>query len=250
MITKRILIVMAMLLMTSTISFAQPGRLTEFANRLARDASDFADASYRNYGGSFRGDRNDIEAAMLAHQFSAAAQLFSRMVTDRRRSQELRDGFQIVQDLGRTVERTNNQQSRWSNIQRSLTDISRELGSESGNQYPYPNPGPNPGPFPPGGANSGRMTWSGRVDDDIKIIVRGGSAEVQTIGGTPYNNATTNFTAALPTRRGIPVRLNVRKARGQVFIEEQPSRENDYAVVIRIKDPKGGASDYEFEISW
>ena len=245
MTTKRILPLITLLLVWSTVSFAQPGRLSDLADRLAREAGELADSSYRNYGGSFRGNRNEIEVAMLAHQFNATAQLFSRMVTDRRRSQELRDGFQIVQDLGRAVERSNNQQGRWYNIQRTLTDISRELGSESGNQYPSP----NPGPFPPG-ASGGRMTWSGRVDDDIKIIVRGGTAEVQTIGGMPYSNATTNFTAALPTRRGAPVKLNVRRARGQVYIEEQPSRENDFAVVIRIKDPKGGASDYEFEISW
>src|SRR5262245_58377132 len=140
MITKRIITVASILLMSSTVCFAQSGRLTDLANRLARDASDLAEASYRNYGGSFRGNRTDIEAAMLAHQFSAATQLFSRMVTDRRRGQELRDGFQIVQDLGRVVERSNNQQGRWYSIQRTLTDISAELGSDSGNQYPYPNP--------------------------------------------------------------------------------------------------------------
>jgi hypothetical protein len=245
MINKSIVIV-TLVLMMSSAALAQSGRLTDLADRLARETGELADSSYRNYGGSFRGNRNEIEAAMLAHQFNAAAQLFSRMVSDRRRTQELRDGFQIVQDLGRAIERNNNQQSRWHNIQRTLTDISRELGSGSGDGYPYPIPGPGPG----GPISSGRMVWSGRVDDDIRIIVRGGTAEVQTIGGTPYTNATTNFTAALPTRRGVPVRLNVRRSRGQVFIEEQPSRENDYAVVIRIKDPRGGASDYEFEISW
>jgi hypothetical protein len=46
------------------------------------------------------------------------------------------------------------------------------------------------------------------------------------------------------------VKLNVKRARGQVFIEEQPSRENNFAAVIRIKDSRGGASDYEFELSW
>ena len=245
MITKRLLIVTTIFLMSCSVSFAQSRRLTDLSNQLSRDSGDFADASYRNYGGSFRGSRNEIEAAMLAYQFNAAAQLFSRMVTDRRRSQELRDAFQIVQDLGRAVERSNSQQSRWYNIQRTMGDISMEIGSDSGNQNPYP----NPGPFPPG-VSSGTMRWTGRVDDDVRIIIRGGSAEVQTIGGTPYGDATTNFSAALPTRRGVTVRLNVRRARGQVYIEEQPSRENDYAVVIRIKDPRGGASDYDFEISW
>jgi len=80
-------------------------------------------------------------------------------------------------------------------------------------------------------------------------IYRGGSADVETIGGTPYYNGQPNFTAALPSRR-VNVRLVNKKGRGDIFIEQQPSRENDFAVVVRIKDPKGGASDYEFTLEW
>ena len=93
------------------------------------------------------------------------------------------------------------------------------------------------------------MTWKGRVDDDIRIIVRGGTAQVETLGGTPYYNATQKFTASLPPRR-VNVSLNVKKGRGEVFIEQQPSRENDFAAVVRIRDSRGGASEYEFELSW
>jgi hypothetical protein len=48
------------------------------------------------------------------------------------------------------------------------------------------------------------------------------------------------------------VAVTVRKirGRGEVFIEQQPSRENDYAAVIRLRDPRGGAADYEIEVSW
>jgi hypothetical protein len=121
-----------------------------------------------------------------------------------------------------------------------MTDLSRELNL--GNSI-------DNGPYPDTGNSRGRMTWKGRVDDDVRIIVRGGTASIETIGGTPMGNATQNFTASLPPRR-VNVTLQVRKGRGEVFIEQQPSRENDYAAVVRIKDPKGGASDYEFELSW
>ena len=93
------------------------------------------------------------------------------------------------------------------------------------------------------------MTWKGRVDDDVRIVIRGGRADVETVGGTPYSDSQPDFGASLPSRR-VTVRLNVKRARGQVFIEEQPSRENNFAAVIRIKDPRGGASDYEFELTW
>src|SRR4030095_10427441 len=228
---------------TAAAQFTQPGRLGDMTNRLATDAVDFAETVYRNQSSFRGGGRNDIEAAMVTQQFAASAQLLNRMVNDRRRNQDLRDAFQVLQDLSRSVERYNVfQRSSWYNIQRSMSDLSRELnlgnGNDNNNQYPDS-----------GNSRSGRMTWKGRVDDDIRIIVRGGTASIETIGGTPMGNATQNFTASLPPRR-VNVTLQVRKGRGEVFIEQQPSRENDYAAVVRIRDPKGGASDYEFELSW
>ena len=93
------------------------------------------------------------------------------------------------------------------------------------------------------------MTWRGRVDDDVRIRIRGGSAEIETIGGTEYNDAQPNFYNSLPNRR-VTVRLTQKRGRGDIFIEQQPSRENDFTAIVRIKDPKGGASDYEFELQW
>ena len=186
---------------------------------------------------------------MGAQQFSAGAQLFNRMVQDRRRNQDLREAFQLLQNLSSAADRNTLQRSRWSNIDRLMSDISRELSSDSGGNNPFPN---NPNPYPDQGGpyrGSGRMTWRGKVDDDVRIVVRGGTAQVETIGGSPYYDAATNFTASLPPRR-VNVQLVKRRGRGEVFIEQQPSRENDYSAVVRIRDPRGGASDYEFELVW
>jgi hypothetical protein len=235
---RSVIVVFAILLVTQTAN-AQYGQLNELAMRLSNEAGAFAEANYTSYRNSFRSSRTDIDAAMLAHQFSGAAQFFSRLVNDRRRNQDLREAFQALQDLARAVERNNLQRSLWFNVQRLMTDIGQELNfdNSSDNQYP------------PGRPTSGRMTWRGRVDDNVRIIVRGGTADVETIGGTPYSNATPSFTASLPPRR-VNVSLQVKRGRGEVFIEQQPSRENNYAAVIRIRDPRGGASDYEFELSW
>lgn len=217
------------------------GRLNEYSNRLANEAAELAENSYRQ-SNDVRSSRNDVEAMMAAQQFSASAQLFNRMVNDRRRNQDLRDAFQLLQDSSRALERYNLQRNNSYNIQRLMSDIGRELnvgGNGKDNDHQYPD----------SGRSSGRMTWKGRVDDDVRITIRGGTADLQTIGGTAYNNATQSFTASLPSRR-VNVTLQVRKARGEVFIEQQPSRENNFAAVIRIRDPKGGASDYEFELSW
>jgi hypothetical protein len=221
--------------------FGAQNRLTDLAGRLSRDAGDFADASYSNFTNNQRASRNDTEAVMLAHQFAGASQIFYRMVVDRRRNQDLRDAFDLLQNLARSVERNNVQQSNWSNIQRSLNDISRELSYGGG--------GGGGGQFPDSGNRSGRMTWRGRVDDDVRIRIRGGSADVETVGGTAYYDAQPNFFNSLPNRR-VTVRLTQKNGRGEIFIEQQPSRENDFTAVVRIRDTKGGASEYSFTLEW
>ena len=244
MITKSLLVVVAVLLLASPAfsQFGSQNRLTDLAGRLSRDAQEFADSSYSNFTNNQRALRNDIEAVMLAHQFAGASQIFYRMVVDRRRNQDLRDAFDILQNLARSADRNNVQRGNWNNIQRLLSDISRELsgggGGSGGNDYPDT-----------GGNRSGRMTWRGRVDDDVRIKIRGGSADVETIGGSPYYDAQPNFSNSLPNRR-VTVRLTEKRGRGEIFIEQQPSRENDFTVVVRIRDTKGGASEYAFTLEW
>jgi len=243
MITKSLLVVFAVLLLASPAfsQFAPQNRLMDLAGRLSREAGDFADSSYGNFSNNQRSARNDVEAVMLAHQFSGASQIFYRMVVDRRRNQDLRDAFDMLQNLARSMERNNVQRTNWNNIQRLLNDVSRELGGGGGGDD-YPDTGNT-------GNRSGRMTWRGRVDDDVRIRIRGGSADVETIGGSPYYDAQPNFFNSLPNRR-VTVRLTEKRGRGEVFVEQQPTRENDFTAIVRIKDPKGGASDYAFTIEW
>ena len=244
MISRSLLVTVAILLCTSP-AFSQfnqsnNNRLVDLSDRLSRDATDFADSSYSNFTNNSRALRNDIDAVMLAHQFAGASRIFYRMVVDRRRNQDLRDAFDVLQNLARSVERGNTQRTNWYNIQRSMSDISRELNYNSpggGDQYPTDT------------GRGGRMTWRGRVDDDVRIRIRGGSADVETIGGTPYSDGQPNFYNSLPPRR-VTVRLTMKRGRGEIFIEQQPSRENDFTAIVRIKDSKGGASGYEFELQW
>jgi hypothetical protein len=244
MITRSLLIVAAVLLLASPAfsQFGQSNRLTDLASRLSRDADDFADSSYNGLTNNSRG-RNDVEAVMLAYQFAGASRIFYRMVVDRRRNQDLRDAFDMLQNLSRLVERNNVQRNTWYNIQRSLQDISRELNYDSSSD------GRGGNQFPGDSGRGGRMTWRGRVDDDVRIRIRGGTAEIETIGGTEYSDAQPNFYNSLPNRR-VTVRLTQKRGRGDIFIEQQPSRENDFTAIVRIKDPKGGASEYEFELQW
>lgn len=243
MLTRSVLLVFAVLLFANPAfsQFGNQNRLTDLAGQLSRDAGDFANSAYSNFANNQRTSRNDTEAVMLAHQFAGASQIFYRMVVDRRRSQDLRDAFDILQNLARSVERNNFQQSNWYNIQRSLSDISRELSYGGG--------GGGGGQFPDSGNRSGRMTWRGRVDDDVRIRIRGGSADVETIGGSAYSDGQSNFSNSLPNRR-VTVRLTDKRGRGEIFIEQQPTRENDFTAIVRIRDTKGGAADYSFTLEW
>ena len=243
MVIKSLLVVVAMLVFASpaVCQFGQSNnnRLTDLASRLSRDAEDFADTSYSNFTNNSRALRNDIEAVMLAYQFAGASRIFYRMTVDRRRNQDLRDSFDMLQNLARSVERNNVQRTSWYNVQRQLTDIGRELNSYS----------PGDGGQNPDTGRGGRMTWRGRVDDDVRVRIRGGSADVETIGGTAYYDSQPNFFNSLPNRR-VTVRLTQKRGRGEIFIEQQPSRENDFTAVVRIRDTRGGASEYEFELQW
>ena len=245
MVIRSLLIVFSLLVVSPVLAqFDQRSnnnRLTDAASRLSRDAEDFANAAYSNYTNSMRNNRNETEALMLAQQFAGASRIFYRMAVDRRRNQELREAYDILQNLARTVERNNPPRNSWDNVQRSLTDVGREIGNG------------NTGPFPPdtggGGDRTGRINWRGRVDDDVRLTFRGGSVDVETLGGTEYSDSQPNFTNSLPYRR-VTVRIEKRRGRGEVYIEQQPSRQNNFAVVVRIKDTRGGASDYDFDLVW
>ena len=244
MITRSLLVVVATLVFASPAlsQFGQSNnnRLTDLADRLSRESGEFADDTYNNYANGNRNARRDVEAVMVTQQFAGASRIFYRMAVDRRSTSDLRDAFDILRTLGGSIERYNPQRNNWSNLQRLMSDISRELN--------YGGPGGGGGQNPDSD-RSGRMTWRGRVDDDVRIRIRGGTAEVETLGGTPYSDGQPNFYNSLPYRR-VTVRLTNKRGRGEISIEQQPSRENDYTAVVRIRDTRGGASEYEFELQW
>jgi len=244
MFTKSFLVVIAVVLFATPAfsQFNQQNRLTDLASRLSREAVNFADTNYSSYTNSYRNSRTDVEAVMLTQQFGASAQIFYRMVVDRRRNQDLRDAFDLLSQLARRVEQNNLQRNSWSNIQRLLSDVAREVSYDSSDG------GGGGGQYPDTG-RSGRMTWRGRVDDDVRVRIRGGSADVETIGGTPYYDGQPNFSNSLPNRR-VTVRLTKNRGRGDIYIEQQPSRDNDFTAIIRIKDSRGGADNYEFTLEW
>jgi hypothetical protein len=237
-----------LLLSLSVTSLAQSYRLNSLSEQLATQANDLAERSYTDYSNNSFSNRNDIEALYLAQQFSASANVFRRMVRDSRRESELREAATILSELVRRAGGNYSRRSQWQDVQRTLEDIMREL-----NVGGFPGGGGGGGGGggrgDDGGRTTGRLRWRGTVDDDVHLVIRDDRVEVRTIGGSEYHNETFNFTSPLPRRR-VNVSVVRLKGRGDVRVLQQPGRDNDFTAVVQIRDPSGGAREYEIEVSW
>ena len=236
----RLFAAVCLLILSCAATPAQSSRLTSLAQLLDEQAIGLAERIYGDYSTRSFSNRSDIEALYLSEQFSASARIFRRMVTDRRRETELKDGAAILASLLTRADSDFARRNRWNDVRRTLDDIQRTLdGRGSG------------GGLHEGEAEvtSGRLHWRGTVDDNVQLVIRDGYVDVRTIGGTEYNDANYNFTSPLPRRRNT-VRANKLNGRGTVRVLQQPSRENDFTAVIEIKDSSGGARMYEIEVLW
>jgi hypothetical protein len=237
---------LCLLALSATAAQAQSYRLNSLSEQLSTQASDLAERSYTDYANNRFSNRSDIEALYLAQQFSASANVFRRMVRDSRRASELRDAASILSDLLRRGGSSYSRRNQWQDVQRTLDDILREVNAGgSGTGYGTDN---NDGRGNEG-RTTGRVRWSGTVDDDVHLVIRDDHVEVRTIGGSEYNNATYNFTSPLPRRR-INVSAIKLKGRGEVRVIQQPSRDNDFTAVVQVRDSSGGAREYEIEVTW
>ena len=216
--------------------FARSGRLVDFTNRLVEQSESLGDAAYREYSNKSNNNRSDVDAMFLAQQFDASAAAFRRMVQDRRRRSELRDGAQYLSDLIRLSDRYGSQRQEWNTVRRTVNDILNELNA-------------NGGGGDPGGNNSGRIRWRGTVDDRVQLVIQGSYFDVRTVAGSDYGKGYFNTSSSLPNRQ-VNVRVNKINGRGDVRVIQQPNYYNNFTAIVEIYDSKGGARDYEVEIYW
>ncbi len=96
---------------------------------------------------------------------------------------------------------------------------------------------------------NGSLRWRGRVDDVIELEIRGDQLYERVVSGQEVTDVSSRFNSNMPRRR---VNVNVEKLRGRGNVEvvEQPSSRNNFTAIVRIRDTKGGADDYEIEVYW
>jgi hypothetical protein len=95
----------------------------------------------------------------------------------------------------------------------------------------------------------GRVFWRGAVDDKVRLVIRDSSLEQQTVSGQTLPDGVYSFTTPLPDRP-VSVQVNKKVGRGTAAVIQQPSSENGFTAIVEIFDPKGGAKDYQLDISW
>jgi hypothetical protein len=96
-------------------------------------------------------------------------------------------------------------------------------------------------------AFAGSITWSGKVDDNVDIVIRGNSVSYQNITDAGLQNTAFRFNGGIfPEFSNL--RLENVSGRGTVTIFRR-SRPNGEAIV-RIQDPQLGAGFYRFTLAW
>jgi hypothetical protein len=91
------------------------------------------------------------------------------------------------------------------------------------------------------------FTWTGRVDREVFITMRGRDVRTRGADAGMPNRARVN--EPLPRNRG-DVMVRLLDGRGEVRVVEQPSARNGYTTIIRITDPRGGADSYRVVAYW
>jgi hypothetical protein len=90
-----------------------------------------------------------------------------------------------------------------------------------------------------------------QVDDEVEVAVRGDSVFVRTIAGRDaYDDGNSECNMPLPDRPVSDFNFEVRDSRGDIRLISEPSRRNNWAAVVMIRDSKGGQGRYHFRLTW
>jgi hypothetical protein len=115
-------------------------------------------------------------------------------------------------------------------------------GRDSGG---YGNPGQN-GQY----GNQTALHWSGNVDGELEIRLRNGQVDYRTLSGAKPTSIRADNGALNMPRTNATLNVVQNQGRGSVSVIQQPSVNNGYTTVIRVRDPQGGYGFYDFNLIW
>ncbi len=110
-------------------------------------------------------------------------------------------------------------------------------------------------PFPRRGTNrrrgtaTGTLTWNGRVDNRVQVVLRGNDVQTRAAAGRNASGVYHNLQGVLP-RRAATISVRKLDGRGTARVVQQPSRANNYTAIVEIADPKRRSDNYNLQINW
>lgn len=91
--------------------------------------------------------------------------------------------------------------------------------------------------------------WSGRVDGEARVFMRGNDVWTQDVSGRDNRRGRARVSRALPARAG-QVRVQLLDGRGDVRVIQQPSSRNNYTAVVQLRDDGRRADRYRIAAYW
>ncbi len=109
---------------------------------------------------------------------------------------------------------------------------------------PFPNPGNNRNR----GTATGTLTWNGRVDNRVNIVLQGEEVKTNIVAGR-LSGVYHNLQGVLP-RRNATLSVIKLDGRGTVRVIQQPTRDNNYTAMIEVYDAEKSDDNYNLQIRW
>jgi hypothetical protein len=91
--------------------------------------------------------------------------------------------------------------------------------------------------------------WSGRVDGEVRLVMRGNDIWTQDVRGRQNRRSQSRIARPLPTQPG-QVRVQLLDGRGSADVIEQPSARNNYTAIVRIRDDGRRGDRYRIAAFW
>ncbi len=89
-----------------------------------------------------------------------------------------------------------------------------------------------------------------QVDDQVEVTVRGDLVVIHTISGQDARDDGSECNFPLPDHEARGFNFQVIESRNTTRLVEQPSRSNDFAAIVQIRDPSSGFGRYHFRLTW
>jgi hypothetical protein len=89
-----------------------------------------------------------------------------------------------------------------------------------------------------------------QVDNEVEVAVRRDMVLIRTFAGQEARDDGSECNEPLPSRDPRGFNFAVYDSRNDIRLIAEPSRRNDFAAIVRIRDSSGGFGRYHFRLTW